>query len=117
MRAGEFFGERAERIGVKLGVSRRQVYEIIRMGEDRQQLSALRVIAKAVDFLACEWAAEPLHVVLDEDLHGRASNGAGPLDRHVRAAGNRHVGAKQNFFCHFERSEAKSRNLLLISAL
>ena len=58
-----------------------------------------------------------IHVVFDENLHRGAMDRTGPLDRHVRAAGNRHVGAKQNFFCHFERSEAKSRNLLLISAL
>src|SRR2546428_220787 len=85
------------------------------MGEDRQQLTALGVIAKGVDLLACERPGEPLHVVLDEHLHGRASDGAGPLDRHVYTARDRHVRTQEDFLCHVERSRDISHQYFLNS--
>jgi hypothetical protein len=59
---------------------------------------------------------EPLHIVLYEDLHGGAVDRAGAVDGHVDAASNGHVRAEKHF-CHFEHSEAKSRNLLLLRVL
>ena len=56
-----------------------------------------------------------LHVVFDENLHGSAIDRTSAFDRRVHAPSNGHVSAKQNFLCHFERREAKSRNLLIFS--
>jgi hypothetical protein len=72
------------------------------------------VFEEGPDFFARKRASEPLHIVFYEHLHGRAVDRTGALNRHVHAAGNRHVRAKKNLFSHFERSEAESRNLSML---
>src|ERR1700738_304045 len=52
---------------------------------------------KGADLLARKWTREPLHVVLHENLHGRALDGTGALDRGVDSAANGHVSAEENF--------------------
>ena len=81
----------------------------------RAQFGDVLVIAKRANFVGGQWPGEPLHVVFHENLHGGAIDRTSALDRHVRTTSDGHVSAKQNFLCHFERSEAKSRNLLLFS--
>jgi hypothetical protein len=51
-----------------------------------------------------------LHVVFHENLHRRALDRAGALDRHVRSTRNRHVGAEENFLCHFKLDSAKDEH-------
>jgi hypothetical protein len=90
--------------------------QIIRVRKNRPQLGALLVVQKSANFVSRQWPGEPLHVVFDENLHCSAIDRTSALDCHVHAAGNRHVSAEKEFLCHFERSEVKSRNLLLFSA-
>jgi hypothetical protein len=71
------------------------------------------MIQESADFLPPQRRGKPLHVVLYEYLHGVAVDRMRPLNCHAYTAPDRHVRAKQNFFCHFERSEAESRNLSL----
>src|SRR5438105_2670885 len=52
------------------------------------------MIEKSANLLASERPREPLHVVLDEHLHGAALERAGALDRSVHTALDRHVGAR-----------------------
>src|SRR5689334_12235908 len=63
---------------------------------------------ESTNFLGRKRTSEPLHVVFHENLHRRALDRAGALDRDVRPTRNRHVGAKQNLLCHFE---ARKSNL------
>jgi len=53
--------------------------------------------AEAGDFIACERASEPLHVVFHKHLHCRAIDRTRALNRHVDTAGNRHVRAKESW--------------------
>jgi hypothetical protein len=55
------------------------------------------VIEKRADLLARQGPGKPLHIVLHEDLHGRAPDGTSSLDRHVHATADRHMGAQKNF--------------------
>jgi hypothetical protein len=102
---------------VKLRIGGGEIDQIIRVRKNRPQLDALLVVQKIANFVSRQWPGEPLHVVFDENLHCSAIDRTSAFDRHVRTASDGHVSAKQNFLCHFERSEAKSRNLLLFSAL
>ena len=97
MRAGELFRQGADGIGVKLRICGREIDQIIRVGKDRQQVAALDTIAKRPDFLACERAREPLHIVLHEHLNGGALDRTAALDCGVHAATARHVRAEKNF--------------------
>ena len=102
---------------MKLRIGGGEIDQIIRVRKHRSQLPALPVIKKNANFFSGQWPSEPLHVVFHENLHRGAIDRTSTLDRQVCAAGNGHMSAEENFFCHFERSEAKSRNLLLFSAL
>src|SRR2546430_7418200 len=101
---------------MKLRISSGEINQIIRMRKNRSQLGTLLVIEKSANFFGGQWPGEPLHVVFHENLHRGAIDRTSTLDRQVCPACDRHMGTEQNFFCHFERSEAKSRNLLLFSA-
>src|SRR6476659_10818071 len=101
---------------MKLRIGGGEIDQIIRVRKNRPQLGALLVVQKSANFVSRQWPSEPLHVVFDENLHCSAIDRTSALDCHVHAAGNRHVSAEKEFSCHFERSEAKSRNLLLFSA-
>jgi hypothetical protein len=94
---------------VKLRIGRGEIDQIIRVREHRSQLGALLVIEKSPNFTGGQWPGEPLHVVFHENLHRAAIDRTSALDRQVCAARDGHMGTEQNFFCHFERSEAKSR--------
>jgi hypothetical protein len=93
---------------VKLRVRRGEIDKVIRVREGGLDLTTLRMPNECFDLRALERAREPLHVVLHKDLHCGAIDGAGTLDRAVRAAPNRHVRAEQKLsrvllFCHFGR--------------
>ena len=99
---------------MKLRIGRGEIDQIIGMRENGAKPAALPMIKKSADFLAPKWPCEPLHVVLHKNLHRSAVNGTRALDRAMYAAADRHVGAEQNSrSCHFERSEAESRNAVL----
>src|SRR5437763_219056 len=76
------------------------------MGKDGSQLDALPVFQEGADFLGREGTSEPLHVVFHENLHRRALDRAGALDRHVCPTCNRHMGAEQNLIYHFKLDSA-----------
>jgi hypothetical protein len=79
--------------------------------EHRQQFTALNVIEKSADFLAGERFGEPLHIIFHEHLHRGASDRPRALNSHAHPAADGHVRAEEDAFCHFDRSEAESRNL------
>src|SRR5207302_3440924 len=95
---------------MKLRIGGGEIDQIVRVRKNRGQQSALLVIAKRANFVGGQWPGEPLHVVFHENLHGGAIDRTSALDRHVRTTSDGHVSAKQNFLCHFERSEAESRD-------
>ena len=61
------------------------------------EFGALGVIEKRRDFHALQGPGEPLHVVLHKNLHCRAFDRTGSLDRAVQPAADRHVSAQKNF--------------------
>src|ERR1700730_187318 len=70
---------------------------------------------KGADLLARKWTREPLHVVLHENLHGRALDGTGALDRGVDSAANGHVSAEENF--GMRNAECGMRARMSLSAI
>src|SRR6516164_9072973 len=52
------------------------------------------MIKKSSDFVSRQRAGKPLHVVLDEDLHGGAMDRTRALNRHAHPATDGHVGAE-----------------------
>jgi hypothetical protein len=86
VRPDEFFRERAERVGVELRIRRREIDEIVRVGERRGQFFPLGVIEKRRDLFRQQRPGEPLHVVLHENLNRRAIDRAPPLDRAMDSA-------------------------------
>src|SRR4051812_14899695 len=96
IRAHELFRQRAQRVRVELRVSGREINQVIRVREHRLQMTTLRMPQKGGDLLPFQWPGEPLHVVLHEDLHGRAIDRTGAFDRAMQPAANRRVSAKKN---------------------
>src|SRR3984893_15036095 len=85
----QFFRKRAQRVGLELRIGRSKINQVIGVVEDRQEVAALLMSDKGANFVASKRSCEPLHVVLHENLHGRAADGTATLDGHVRAAGDR----------------------------
>ena len=83
---------------MELGICGGEINQVIGVGKDGAQLGTLFVFAECAHFLWRDRSREPLHVVLDENLHGRAANRAGSLDGHVHSATDRHVRAEERFF-------------------
>jgi len=92
----QFFGERANGIGVKLRIGRSEIDQVIGVPEHRQQFTALDVIEKSVNFLAGQRSGEPLHVVFHEHLHRGAVDRSRALDGHAYPAADGHVRAEDN---------------------
>ena len=57
VRAEEFLGERAKRVGVKLRIRGREIDQVIRVRESRVELGALRVIEESARSLRAATAA------------------------------------------------------------
>ena len=93
--ADQFFGERANGIGVKLRIRRGKVDQVIGVAKHRRQFTALDVIEKSTDFLAGQRPGEPLHIVFHEDLHRGAADRSRALDGHARPAADGHVRAEK----------------------
>src|SRR5256885_14669625 len=72
IRTGKFFGEGANRIRMKLRISRSEVDEIIGVPEHRQQFAPLDMIEESSNLLPPQRPGKPLHVIFHEDLHGSA---------------------------------------------
>ena len=96
MGAGQFLRESADGVGVELRIGRGQVDQIIGVGEDGRQFGALPVPEEGVNLRLGQGPGEPLHIILHENLHGGALDGAGAFDGHVRAAADGHVSAQQD---------------------
>ena len=105
--ADQFFRKRANGIGVKLRIRRGEVDEIIGVRKHREQFAALCMIEESADFLLAQRSGKPLHIVLHEDLHGRAPDRPRALNRHAYAASDGHVRAKKNWM---DRRFAKPPN-------
>ena len=99
--ARQLLRQRANGIGVKLRIGRGEINQVSGMGEDRAELSALRMIKERLDFRASERPREPLHVVFHENLHRAALDRARSLYRARHSARDRHVSAEEN--CRFSR--------------
>jgi hypothetical protein len=65
------------------------------------------MIEESADFLPAQRFGKPLHIVLHEDLHGRAPDRPRTLNRHAQAASDGHVRAKENWM---DRRFAKPPN-------
>jgi len=96
---------------MKLRIGRRQIDQIIGVRKDGSQLAALLMLQESADFLGRKRTSEPLHVVLHENLHSRALDRAGALDRHVRPTRNRHVGAEQRRHSEQIRPSSSDRGI------
>src|SRR5262245_62035919 len=94
--ADEFFGERANGIGVELRIGRSEVDQVVGVCEHRQQFTALNVIEKSTDFLAGQRSGKPLHIIFHKYLHRGAADRSRALDSDAHAATNGHVRAKEN---------------------
>ena len=81
---------------MKLGIGRREVDQVIGMREHDREFRPLPVPNECLDLLLRQWPREPLHVVLDEDLHRGALDRARPFDRAMDPAPNGHVSAEEN---------------------
>ncbi len=51
-----------------------EIDEIICMRKYRTEVGALRMVHEGMDFLSCERAREPLHIIFHENLHRGAGN-------------------------------------------
>ncbi len=54
----QFLGQRAQRVGVKLRIGRREIDQVIRVRENRAELGALRVIEESGDLRAAPAVAQ-----------------------------------------------------------
>jgi hypothetical protein len=81
---------------VKLRIGRGEIDQVIGMCENHVELSALRMIKERLDLRASERPREPLHVVLDENLHRAALDRPRPLYGAMHSACDRHVGTEEN---------------------
>src|SRR5688572_22251872 len=90
---------------MELGIRGRQIDQVVRMRKSRMKLGALRMIEERGDFLTEQWPGEPLHVVLHKNLHRRAVDRAGTLDRPMHPAADRHVSAEED--CRFQIADCR----------
>ena len=87
-----------------LGTLDAEVDEVAGVGHDRAEAITEGVAVEGLHFFLRQRLGEPLHVVLHEDLHGRAPDPDAPIDGGGDAPNGRHMGAeeRENFgFCGF----------------
>ncbi len=90
--AEHLVGERAKGFLVVLGSLDAEIDKVARMGDDRAELAAQGVSGKGLGLRVGQRLGKPLHVVLHKDLHRRAADTRGPVDRGGHSADRRHMG-------------------------